>query len=184
LVITNPFDGILLIINCCWFFIGVYDFPRGVNFVSICFKIFSVSQSYFLQMGQPEATNLMDMPSHVRFNILKFLWVGEYDAWEYNENGRVLIVDLHKLLAPVIDGDENQMTDILAHVYLGVVDHLVIHAYLESCERDRYSGHCMTLYHPIYLEWFPELDNLVHNPPSNMLVTVKMHGDDIDDENE
>jgi hypothetical protein len=184
LVITNPFDGILLIINCCWFFIGVYDFPRGVNFVSICFKIFSVSQSYFLQMGQPEATNLMDMPSHVRFNILKFLWVGEYDAWEYNENGRVLIVDLHKLLAPVIDGDENQMTDILAHVYLGVVDHLVIHAYLESCERDRYSGHCMTLYHPIYLEWFPELDNLVHNPPPNMLVTVKMHGDDIDDENE
>jgi len=152
--------------------------------VSICFKIFSVSQSYFLQMGQPEATNLMDMPSHVRFNILKFLWVGEYDAWEYNENGRVLIVDLHKLLAPVIDGDENQMTDILAHVYLGVVDHLVIHAYLESCERDRYSGHCMTLYHPIYLEWFPELDNLVHNPPPNMLVTVKMHGDDIDDENE
>jgi len=184
LVITNPFDGILLIINCCWFFIGVYDFPRGVNFVSICFKIFSVSQSYFLQMGQPEATNLMDMPSHVRFNILKFLWVGEYDAWEYNENGRVLIVDLHKLLAPVIDGDENQMTDILAHVYLGVVDHLVIHAYLESCERDSYSGHCMTLYHPIYLEWFPELDNLVRNPPPNMLVTVKMHGDDIDDENE
>jgi hypothetical protein len=41
------------------------------------------------------------------------------------------------------------MTDILAHVYLGVVNHLIIHAYIESCERDRYSGHCMTLYHPI-----------------------------------
>jgi hypothetical protein len=57
-------------------------------------------------MRKPEATNLMDMPSHVRSNILKFLWAGECDAWEYNENGRVSIVDLHKLLAPVIDEDE------------------------------------------------------------------------------
>jgi hypothetical protein len=135
-------------------------------------------------MGEPEATNLMDMPLHVRSNILKFLWAGEYDAWEYKENGRVLIVDLHKLLAPVIDEDEKQMTDILAHVYFGVVDHLVIHAYLEAIERDRYSGRCMTLYHPIYVEWFVELDNLVRNPPPNMLVTIKTHVDDIDDENE
>ncbi len=118
----------------------------------ICFKICSVSQSYFLQMGELEATNLMDMPLHVRSNILKFLWAGEYDAWEYKENGRVLIVDLHKLLALVTDEDEKQMMDILAHVYFGVVDHLVIHAYLEAIERDRYSGHCMTLYHPIYVE--------------------------------
>jgi len=59
------------------------------------------------------------MPSHVWSNNLKFLWVGEYDAWEYDENGRVLIVDLHKLLAPVTDEDEKQMSDILAHVYLG-----------------------------------------------------------------
>jgi hypothetical protein len=29
----------------------------------------------------------------------------------------------------------------------------------------------------------PELDNLVRNPPPNMLVTIKAHGDDIDDEN-
>jgi hypothetical protein len=56
-------------------------------------------------MGKPEATNLMDMPLHVRFSILKFLWAGEYNAWEYNENDRVLIIDLHKLLAPVIDKD-------------------------------------------------------------------------------
>jgi len=77
------------------------------------------------------------------------------------------------------------MPNILAHVHLGVVDHLVIHAYLEATERDRYTGCCMTLYHPIYVEWFPELDNLVRNPPPNMLVTIKTHGDDIfDDENE
>jgi hypothetical protein len=56
-------------------------------------------------MGKPEATNLMDMPLHVRSNILKFLWAGEYNAWEYNENDRVLIIDLHKLLAPVTDED-------------------------------------------------------------------------------
>jgi len=135
-------------------------------------------------MIKPEVINVMDMPSHVRSNILKFLWAGEYNAWEYNENGRVLIVDLHKLLAPVIDADEKQMTDILAHVHLRVIDHLVIHAYLESCTRDRYSGRSMTLYHPINVEWFLELNNLVRNPPPNMLVIVKTHGDDIDDENE
>jgi hypothetical protein len=87
------------------------------------------------------------------------------------------------LLALVTDEDEKQMSNILAHVHLGVVDHLVIHAYLESCIRDRYDERSMTLYHPINVEWFPELDNLVRNPPSNMLVTVKAHGDDIDDKN-
>jgi hypothetical protein len=123
-------------------------------------------------MGKPEATNLMDMPSKVWTNILKFLWVGEYDAWEYKEDGRVLIVDLHKLLAPVTDEWEKQMPDILAHVHLEVVDHLVIHAYLKATERDRYTGCCTTLYHPIYVEWFPELDNLIRNPPPSMLVTI------------
>jgi hypothetical protein len=78
---------------------------------------------------------------------------------------------------------EKQMSNILAHVHLRVVDHLVIHAYSESYTKDRYDGRSMTLYHPINVEWFPELDNLVHNPPPNMLVTVKAHGDDIDDEN-
>ncbi len=76
------------------------------------------------------------------------------------------------------------MTDILTHVHMGVVDHLVIHAYLESTERNRYDGRSMTFYHLINIEWFPELDSLVRNPPPNMLVTVKAHGDDIDDENE
>jgi hypothetical protein len=71
------------------------------------------------------------------------------------------------------------MTDILAHVELGVVDRLVILAYLESTERDRLSRRCYTLYYPLEVEWFPELDNLVRNPPPNMLVNIKTHGDDI-----
>jgi hypothetical protein len=135
-------------------------------------------------MGEFEATNLMDMPSHVRSHILKSLGSGEDNAWEYNENNRILIIDLHKLFAPINDDDEKQMFDILAHVHLGVVDHLVIHAYLESCTRDRYNGCFMTLYHPMNVEWFRELDSLVRNPPPNVLVTVKAHGDDIDDDNE
>ncbi len=94
-----------------------------------------------------------------------------------------MIVDLHKLLALVTDEHEKQMTDILAHVQLGVVDHLVIHAYLESTTTDRYNERSMTLYYPIDVELFPELDNLMCNPPPNMLVIVKTHGDDIDDEN-
>ncbi len=102
----------------------------------------------------------------------------------YNENDRILIVDLHKLLALVNDDDEKQMFDILAHVHLGVIDHVVIHAYLESCTRDRYDGRFMKLNHPINVKWFPELDSLVRNLPLNVLVTIKAHGDDIDDDNE
>jgi hypothetical protein len=128
-------------------------------------------------MGEPEATNLMDTPSNVRTNILKFLWAGEYDAWEYEENGHVLTVDLHKLLAPATNEWEKQMPDILAHVHLGVVDHLVILAYIESTER--YRGRCFTVYHPMRVEWFLELDDVVRNPPPNMLVTIKTHGDEI-----
>ncbi len=81
-------------------------------------------------MRKFEATNLIDMPSHVRSHILKILGSGEDDAWKYNENDHILIVDLHKLLALVNDDDEKQMSDILAHVHLGVVDHVIIHAYL------------------------------------------------------
>jgi len=39
-VIANSFDGIALIIDYCWFSIGVYDLVKGINFMSICFKIF------------------------------------------------------------------------------------------------------------------------------------------------
>ncbi len=123
------------------------------------------------------------MPSHVRSHILKSLGSGEGNACEYNENDRILLVDLHKLFAPVNDDDEKQMSDILTHVHLRVVDHVIIHAYLESCTRDRYDGRSMTLYHPINVEWFPELNNLVRNPPSNVLVAIKSHGD-VDDDNE
>ncbi len=75
------------------------------------------------------------------------------------------------------------MSDILAHVHLRVIDHVVIHAYVESCTRDRYDERSMTLYHPINVECFPELDGLVRNPPPNVLVTCNSHGD-VDDDNE
>jgi hypothetical protein len=101
---------------------------------------------------------------------------------EYNENDRILIVDLHKLLALVNYDNEKQMFDILAHVHLGAVDHIVIHAYVESCTRDRYDEHSMTVYHPINVECFLELVDLVRNPPPNVLVTCKSHGD-VDDDN-
>jgi hypothetical protein len=83
------------------------------------------------------------------------------------------------LLAPVTDEWEKQMTNILAHVHLRVVDHLVILAYLEATEKNRLSRRCYTLYYPLCVKWFPKLDNLVRNPPPNMLVTIKTHGDDI-----
>jgi len=151
--------------------------------MSIYFKIFWVSQSYFLQMGKFEAINLMYMPSHVWSHILRIFGSKEDKAWEYNENDHILIINLHKLLAPVNYDDKKQMSSILAHVHLGVIDHVVIHAYLESCTRDRYYGRSMTFYHPINVEWFPELDGLVRNPPPNVLVTIKSHGD-VDNNND
>jgi hypothetical protein len=107
----------------------------------------------------------------------------EDKAWEYDENDHILIIDLHKVLALVNYDYGKQMFDILAHVHLRVVDHVVIHAYLESYTRDHYDGRSMTLYHPINVEWFSELDDLIHNPPPNVLVTIKSHGD-IDDNND
>jgi hypothetical protein len=98
-------------------------------------------------------------------------------AWEYNTLDRILIVDLHKLLVPDNDDGEEQMSNILTHVHLGVVDHLIIHAYVESCTRDAYDGRSMTLYHPIEIGCFPELDDLVHNPPLRVHVTCRLLGD-------
>jgi hypothetical protein len=99
--------------------------------------------------------------SHVRSHILTILGSREDNAWEYNENDRILIIDLHKLFAPVNYDNEKQMSDILAHVHLRVVDHVIIHAYVKSCTRNRYDGRSMTLYHPINRGCFSKLDDLV-----------------------
>ncbi len=84
-------------------------------------------------MGKFDVVNLMYMPSCVQSHILTTLGSREEKAWEYNENDRILIMDLHKLLAPINYDDEEQMSNILAHVHLRVVDHVIIHAYVESC---------------------------------------------------
>jgi hypothetical protein len=119
----------------------------------------------------------MKLSSRVQFHILTVLGSKEYVAWEYNAFDCTLIVDLHKLLIPDNDDGEEQMSSILMHVHLGVVDHLTIHAYVESCTRDAYDGRSMTLYHPIEIGCFPELDDLVHNPPPGVHVTCRLSGD-------
>lgn len=103
----------------------------------------------------------MDMHSRVRSHILTTLGSWEERAWEYNENDRILTVDLNKLLSPVNYDDKEQMSDIFAHVHLGVVDHVVIHAFVESRTRDCYNEHSMTLYHPIDIGCFSEFDDLI-----------------------
>jgi hypothetical protein len=61
------------------------------------------------------------------------------------------------------------------HIYVGGVDHVIIHAYVESGTRDGYNGRSMTLYHPIDIGCFPELDDLIHNSPLEVFVTYKLH---------
>jgi hypothetical protein len=147
------------------------------------FKYFEFGNHIFLQIQKFDVANLMNMLSRVRFHILTTLGSREDKAWEYNENDHILTVHLYKLLSPINYDDEEQMSDILAHVHLGVVDHVVIHAFVESYTRDRYDARSMTLYHPINIRCFLELDDLVQNPPPNVLVDCKSHGD-IDDDNE
>jgi len=122
------------------------------------------------------------MPSRVQFHILAALGFGEDKAWEYNQNDRILIMDLHKLLVPVDYDDKEQMSSILTHIHMGLVDHLIIHAYVESCTQDAYNGRSMTLYHPIDIGCFSEFNDLVLNPPLELVVICKLHGD-IDDNN-
>ncbi len=119
----------------------------------------------------------------VQSHILATLGSGEDKAWEYDPANHILIVDLHKLFVPVDYDDEEQMSNILTHIHLGVVNHLIIHAYVESCTQDGFNGHSMTLYHPVDIGCFPELDDLVHNPSPEVRVTYRLHGD-LDDNNE
>jgi len=125
----------------------------------------------------------MNLSSRVQSHILTVLGSKEYVAWEYNTLDCTLIMDLHKLLVPNNDDGEKQMSSILTHVHLGVVDHLIIHAYVESCTRDAYDGRSMTLYHPIEIGCFLELDDLVRNPPLGVHVTCRLSGD-VDDNSE
>jgi hypothetical protein len=80
-------------------------------------------------------------------------------------------MEFHKLLIPDDNDDEKQMSNILMHIHLGVVDHFIIHVYMESSTRD------------IDIGCFPELNDVVRNSPSKVHVTCKLHCD-VDDSNE
>jgi hypothetical protein len=116
-------------------------------------------------MGNFNVVDMMNMPLCVRFHILVTLGSRENKAWEYNLSDRILIMDLHKLFVPISYNDEKQMSNILMHIHLGVVDHVIIHAYVKFYTQDGHDGHSMRLYHPIDIGCFPKLDDLVRNPP-------------------
>lgn len=126
---------------------------------------------------------MTNVPLRVSSHILSTLGSGENKAWEHDPARRILIMDLHKLLAPDDYDDEKQMSSILTHIHLGAVDHLIIHAYVESYTWDAYTGRSMTLYHPIDIGCFPELDDLVCNPPPEVRITCRLRGD-LNDNNE
>jgi hypothetical protein len=100
-------------------------------------------------MRKINVANMMNMALCVRSHILTTLGSREDKAWEYKQNDRILIMDLHKLLVLVGYDDEEQMSCIFTHIHLGVVDHVIINAYVESCTQDGCDGRSITLYHPI-----------------------------------
>jgi hypothetical protein len=64
---------------------------------------------------------MMNVPLRVQFHIFATLRSREDRAWEYNPRDRILIMDLHKLFVPIDYDNEKQMSNILAHIHLGVV---------------------------------------------------------------
>ncbi len=68
------------------------------------------------------------------------------------------------------------------HIHLGVVDHVIIHAYVKFYTQDGYNGRSMTLYHLIDIGCFLVLNDLFHNPLSKVFITYRLHGN-VDDTN-
>jgi hypothetical protein len=87
---------------------------------------------------------MMNMRFRVWSHILVTLGFGEDKAWEYNQKDHILIVDLHKLIVLIHYDDEEQMSSILAHIHMGVVNHLIIHAYVGSCTRNAYDHNTLS----------------------------------------
>jgi hypothetical protein len=126
---------------------------------------------------------MTNMPLHDRSHILATLGSREDKAWEYNPSDYILVMDLRKLFILIGYDDKEQMSSIFTHIHVSVVDHVIIHVYVESCKQDGYNGHSMTLYHFIDIGCFLELDDLVHNPPLEVFVTCRLDGD-VDDSSE
>jgi len=92
-------------------------------------------------MGKINVADMMNMPLCVRSHILVTLSLREDKAWEYNPSDHILIVDLHKVLIHVGYDNKEQMSSIFTHIHFRVVDHIIIHAYMEVCTRDGYVQH-------------------------------------------
>jgi hypothetical protein len=92
-------------------------------------------------MGKINVANMMNMSSCVRFHILMTLGLGEDKTWEYNPSDRILIVHLHKVLIHVGYDNKEQMSNIFMHIHFRVINHIIIHAYVESCTRNGYVQH-------------------------------------------
>jgi hypothetical protein len=68
---------------------------------------------------------------------------------KYNPKTHILFMDLHNLMVPNNHDHEKQKSIILMHIYFSVVNHLIIHTYIESCSKDVYNKQSITLYCPI-----------------------------------
>ncbi len=79
--------------------------------------------------------------------------------------------------------DEQQIAIILTDINLGVVDHLVVLAYIESCHWDTYNVLVADVHYPINPKWFLELHYVLQHPPVGTQITFKTQPDDVDDNN-
>ncbi len=75
--------------------------------------------------------------------------------------------------------DEQQIASILMDIDLGVVDHLVVLAYIESCRWDTYYVLVTDVHYPINPKWFLKL----HYVTVGTQITFKTQPDDVDDNN-
>lgn len=77
--------------------------------------------------------------------------------------------------------DEQQIAIILTDIELGVVDHLVVLAYIESCRWDTYNVLVADVHYPINPKWFLKLHYVLQHPTVGTQITFKTQPDDVDD---
>jgi hypothetical protein len=64
------------------------------------------------------------------------------------------------------------MSIVLMHIYCGMVEHFIIHAYIECRSNYTNTKHSITFDHPIDLKYFKKLDHMLHHAPKRMVIAL------------
>ncbi len=84
-------------------------------------------------------------------------------GWEHEPKDRPLFINLHKLMFRTNNDYANQVSIIFMHIFLGLINHVVMEAYNEYWGTNVHSAHSIVIYHPTDPNHFKELDYILQN---------------------